>query len=84
MERIDEGALKWGLLAATIVVLEFTGNETLTSAFNRALEHDKMKYVALGALAFTASHLLGTTPREIDPYYIIQDNIHRIKRTPEN
>jgi hypothetical protein len=79
MERVDPGLVKWSILAGTIIALEIIGEETLTSAFNRALEHDKMKYVALGALAFTASHLLGTTPREVDPFYLIQDTVERIK-----
>ena len=73
MERLDEGVFKWAALAATIAVLEFVGEESLTNSFDRAMKHPKMRYVALGALGITGAHLLGVLPKEIDPYYYIAD-----------
>ena len=75
----DEGIKKWAVLGAVIATLEFVGDETLTSAFERAREHPVGKYVALGGLAVTGAHLLGVMPREIDPYYFVQDTIQRFR-----
>lgn len=76
---IDEGVAKWGVLFGVVGVLELVGEETLTSAYNRALEHEKMRYVALGGLVLTAMHLTGILPREVDPYYRATAWIDRFK-----
>lgn len=76
MREFDEGLAKWAVLGATVGVLEYVGEESLTSAFNRAMECPRMRYVALGGLAITACHLLGKIPRPIDPFYMIQDRLH--------
>lgn len=75
----DEGIQKWGALFATIGVLEFVGDESLTGAFERALRHPVAKYIALGGLAVTGAHLLGVMPREIDPYYFVADKVEQWK-----
>lgn len=77
--EFDEGLVKWATLGACVGVLEFVGEESLTHAFERALDHKVMKYVALGGLALTGAHLLGVLPREIDPYYMMQDRIERLR-----
>lgn len=75
----DEGLQKWIFLGASIAVLEYIGEESLTNAYNRCLTHSIGRYVALGGLAVTGAHLLGVMPREIDPYYFIQDKLEAWK-----
>lgn len=82
--EIDEGIIKWTCLATCIAVLEFLGEESLTHAFDRAMKHDKMQYVALGGLVFTACHLTGVLPRTIDPYYAIQEGVQKWRENAQN
>lgn len=79
MERIDEGLIKWCALGACIAVLEYIGEESLTNAYNRCLTHSIGRYVALGGLAVTGAHLLGVMPREIDPYYMVDSVINKLR-----
>lgn len=84
MERLDEGVAKWATLGLCIGALEFFGDESLTHAFDRAMQHDKMKYVALGGLALTGAHLLDLIPHkpiELDPYYLVARAISKLGDT---
>ena len=76
----DEGVQKWVALGCCIATLEFIGDETLTHAFQRGLDNEKVQYLCLGGLALTGLHLLDVLPREIDPYYKIADAVERFKR----
>lgn len=75
----NQGAVKWGILGATILALEFVGDVSLTEACHKASEHKIGKYVVPMALGFTVAHLAQAIPREIDPYYYIADAIDYIK-----
>jgi hypothetical protein len=77
--EVDPGVVKWGILAGTILALEVVGQETLTGACYRALEHKVGRYVVPFALGFTAAHLLDVIPDEIDPYQWIARGIDRVK-----
>lgn len=52
------GTIGWGLLAGGIVAFDVLSPETLSSAFDRALEHPVGKYIAIGAVAIVGAHLL--------------------------
>lgn len=75
----DPGVKKWAALAATVIALEVIGEETLTGACHRALDHKVGQYVVPFALGFTAAHLLRVIPREIDPYFLLADGISKVK-----
>lgn len=79
MEKFDEGLVKWGILGAAIVALEYVGEESLTHAFGRAREHSVGRFVAVGALAVTAAHLMDIIPHQYDPYYAIAGNFGTLK-----
>lgn len=42
--------------------------ETLSEGVDRALEHERYRYLALGGVAITALHLLNVLPEQYDPF----------------
>lgn len=79
MERLTqrEALVKWTVLAATVVALEVIGEESLTHGFRKALEHDRGRYIAVGALVVTGLHLTNLLPEPIDPYQQIANYVER-------
>jgi DNA polymerase III psi subunit len=73
MEREKVGTVGWGLLTAGVIAWDLLAPETLSGAVDRALEHNRMKYVAIGAVAITAAHLLNGFERlgieALDPFH---------------
>lgn len=43
--------------------------ETLSEGVDRALEHPRLRYMAIGAVALTAAHLLNVLPEDKDPFH---------------
>ena len=60
------GDLGWALLAGGIVAWDIFAPETLSSAADRYLEHDKLKYVAWAAGGIVTAHLFNIIPEEYD------------------
>ena len=60
------GDLGWALLAGGIVAWDIFAPETLSSAMDRYLEHDKLKYVAWAAGGIVTAHLFNIIPEEYD------------------
>lgn len=52
------GDLGWALLAGGIIAWDVFAPETLSSAADRYLEHPVGKYIALGATAIVAAHVV--------------------------
>lgn len=75
MEMLDEGAVKWAVLGATIVALEFIGSESLTHACQRALETPVGKVAVPILMGVTVAHLMDWIPHQYDPYYWIADRV---------
>ena len=74
MERHNEshiGSIGWGLIGLGVLAWDFTMDESLTHAFERARTHPVGRYIALGGLAVTAAHLLDQIPHQYDPFYAI-------------
>lgn len=52
------GSVGWIGLTVGIVAWDVLAPETLSSAFDRYLDHPVKKYAAIGAVAVTGAHLL--------------------------
>lgn len=52
------GTAAWGCLVAGVAAYDLLGRETMSSAYDRYLQHPVKKLVAIGAVAVTACHLL--------------------------
>lgn len=60
------GTLGWAGVLTGIVAYEILGEETLSSAYDRYLEHPIKRIAAIGAVAFTGAHLLNILPPKLD------------------
>lgn len=58
----------WTALAAGVIVWDVVASETLSSAYDRYLQHPVKRVVAVGAVALTAAHLLNCLPKQYDPF----------------
>jgi hypothetical protein len=70
-----EGYIKWGTLAASVMVLESVGDNSLTHYAHRAMEHKIGRWLVPAAIGITAMHLMdkehNILPESIDGYNII-------------
>lgn len=68
MEIFNEhqGTIGWGILAAYVVAWDIFAKETLSSAADRALDHQYMKWVAWGIGGMVTGHVLNLLPEKID------------------
>ena len=71
MERPRPASVAWGVLGAGVIAYDILcpPGETLSEGVDRALEHEKYKRVALGAIAITAAHLANLIPQNVDPFH---------------
>lgn len=60
------GTAGWIGLGTYILVWDVLSPETLSSAMDRYLEHDKLKYVAWAAGGIVTAHLFNIIPEEYD------------------
>lgn len=58
MKREHAGDIGWGILVAGVVAWDVLAPETLSSAADRYLKHPVGKYIALGATAIVAAHVI--------------------------
>ena len=77
MERGEShaGTYGWVALAAGVAAFDYFAPETLSSAVDRALECPRARYMAIGAVAVTAAHLLNLLPESIDPFKLMPSRI---------
>lgn len=70
MEKPDShiGTAGWVALAAGVAAFDYYMPETLSHAVDRALERPRARYMAIGAVAVTAAHLLNLLPEQLDPF----------------
>lgn len=63
-------AFAWGALVGGVVAYDLFApqGETLSEGVDRALE-SRFKYVAMGAIAVTAAHLINAIPEQLDPIH---------------
>lgn len=61
----------WAALAAGVLAYEVAApqGELLSEGVDKALEHDRYRYLALGAIGITAAHLANMIPERIDPFH---------------
>lgn len=62
------GTAGWVALAAGVAAFDYYMPETLSHAVDRALERPRARYMAIGAVAVTAAHLLNLIPEQLDPF----------------
>lgn len=67
----NEAAWKWAALAATIIGLEYIGDESLTHGVHRALDTNIGKILVPAAIGVTAAHFYDIIDHRWDPYYRI-------------
>lgn len=65
------GTIGWVALAAGVAAFDYFAPETLSSAVDRALETPRGRYLAIGAVAVTAAHLLNLIPENVDPFKML-------------
>lgn len=63
----NAGAYGWAILAAYVIAFDILAPETLSSAADRALNHDYMKWVAWGVGGVVAGHVFNLFPEQYDP-----------------
>jgi len=71
----NEGLLKWGALATTVIALECVGEQSLTHYAHRAMEHRVGRWIVPAAIGITAMHLMDKEhhilPESIDAFQVI-------------
>lgn len=82
MERPRPAALAWGALTAGVVAYDVLcpPGETLSEGVDRALELERGRVLALGAIAITAAHLANLLPERVDPFHRATNLKRRTKR----
>jgi hypothetical protein len=78
MSPEKSGTVGWCLLGAGVAAWDYLMPETLSGAVDRALESPRGRYLAIGAVAVTAAHLLNILPKQVDPFYL---TIERLKQS---
>lgn len=73
------GTVGWGLLAAGVLAWDIFAPETLSSAVDRALEHPRGRYAAIGGVAVTSAHLLNLLPERYDPFVRLFDVVNKAR-----
>lgn len=73
----NAGSYGWVILAGTVIALDVMLPQTLSSAVDRALEHDYMKYVAWGVGGIVGGHLFNIIPEKVDPIAISANFVAR-------
>ena len=72
----NAGTYGWLGLAAYVIAFDVLAPETLSSAADRALEHDYMKWVAWAAGGIVTGHVFNIIPEQIDPIQRTADFIY--------
>lgn len=67
MRPSEKAWIGLGVYVAAYDALSPNG-ETLSEGMDRALEHPTWRYMAIGATALTAAHLLNLLPERADPF----------------
>ena len=80
MEKPRPASIAWGALIGGVALYDYLApdGETLSEGVDRALEHKTGRFLAVGAIAITASHLLNILPQKYDPIHNLP-KILRIK-----
>jgi hypothetical protein len=55
---MNEGIIKWGVLATTVIALECVGEQSLTHYAHRGMEHPIGRWLIPAAIGITAMHLM--------------------------
>ena len=61
------GTIGWAGLAAYVIAWDILAPETLSSAVDRALDHNVMKYLAFATGGIISAHLFNIVPERYDP-----------------
>lgn len=71
VEKPSPAAIAWGVLGVGVIGYDAfcPKGETLSEGVDRALESERGKYLALGAIAITAAHLANLLPERFDPLH---------------
>lgn len=77
MTKDTVGDLGWGFLVTGVVAWDVLAPETLSSAYDRYMEHPLKRIIAVGAVAITGAHLLNLLPRQIDPIQQLSERFSR-------
>lgn len=79
----NEGVIKWGLLASSVIALECFGTESLTHYAHKAMEHKVGRWLVPAAIGITAMHLMdkehNILPESIDAFHIIAKGLDRVR-----
>lgn len=67
------GTAGWIGLTAGVIAFDVLSPETMSSAFDRYLQHPVKKYAAIGAVAVTGAHLLN-----VFEHFNVPDPIHEL------
>lgn len=71
MDKLRPSTKAWLGLGAYVALYDIFApqGETLSEGMDRALEHNKCRYIALGGIAVTAAHLANVIPQKYDPLH---------------
>lgn len=67
----------WMGLTAGVILWDALAPQTLSSAYDRYLEHPVKRIAAIGAVALTGAHLLNVLPPQLDPIQRVGDYVYR-------
>lgn len=68
--------IAWIALVAGVAAFDYFAPETLSEAFDRALERPVGRFFAMGAVAITGAHLLNVLPKRVDPLHQLAERVH--------
>ena len=75
---MKNGALGWGLTAATVIAWDLTAEETMSCAFSRSIRRKSTRPFVAGIWAILTLHLFSVLPEKVDPFKIF---VKAAKRT---
>jgi len=64
------------MIGAFALWWDATREDTLSNGVDRALENPYTRYLAIGAVALTALHLVNVLPQKADPYHYIAKGLN--------
>lgn len=83
MTRRVSGAWGWlglaGFVFAYDTIVLAHGQETLTSAFGRAMQHPVRRWPVVALWGVTTLHLFGVLPRSADPFHLYAKVLHQVR-----
>ena len=83
MERPRPSTIAWGTLVGGVALYDILcpAEETMSEGVDRLLERPIGRFLALGAIAITATHLANVLPERIDPFHQL---INVVKQLPKS